>query len=111
MNEIQSVKMSGWTEMVRLQKESGLSVKNWCLENNIPENTYYYRLKRLREEALKTIHGDAPSGNFVKLSSASVLSSSDVAARIRRGELVVEVSNNASGAMLSFLKDVITHAV
>ena len=39
--------------MVRVRKESGMTVDAWCRENGISKKTYYYRLKRLRLEALK----------------------------------------------------------
>ena len=41
-----------WTVMVREQAESGLSVRDWCTQNNINTKSFYYRRKRLREEYL-----------------------------------------------------------
>ena len=48
MNEI--AKMAQWVEMVRQRNESGLSVTEWCKQNGINIKTYYYRLKRVRQE-------------------------------------------------------------
>ena len=32
---------------------SGQTVQQWCADNNITPKTYYYRLRKLREDALK----------------------------------------------------------
>ena len=41
---------------------SGLKVKDWCMQNNISKDTYYYWLKKLREAACDTIET-----NFVRV--------------------------------------------
>lgn len=42
-----------WAVMVREQARSGLSVSDWCAQNNINKKSFYYRRKRLREEYLE----------------------------------------------------------
>ena len=63
MNEImeirQQVRLNQWSAMVQEREDSGLSVKAFCKETGIAPKTYYYRLRRLREAALKC----AQSGN------------------------------------------------
>ena len=53
MNEIGKVKkevqLKKWAEMVQRRNESGLTVVQWCADNNINIKTYYYRLKKVRE--------------------------------------------------------------
>ena len=44
------VKLTQWAEMVRSRSESGLTVTDWCRQNGINLKTYYYRLKRVRQE-------------------------------------------------------------
>ena len=57
MNEImeirQQVRLNQWSAMVREREDSGLSVKAFCKQVGIATKTYYYRLRRLREAALK----------------------------------------------------------
>ena len=57
MNEIMEirhqVRISQWSAMVREREESGLSVKAYCKQAGIATKTYYYRLHRLREAAVK----------------------------------------------------------
>jgi len=50
----QAVKLREWAEMVQARWMSGQTVKTWCEENNVAQKTYYYRLKRIRLEALKS---------------------------------------------------------
>lgn len=40
----QEYQLQQWSRMLRERKESGLSVKEWCLEQGISEHSYYYRL-------------------------------------------------------------------
>lgn len=50
----QFVMESQWMDMVNRCQSSGLTVREWCKANGINENTYYYRLKKLRKKALKS---------------------------------------------------------
>lgn len=49
----QQVRLSQWSAMVREREDSGLSVKAFCKQAGIATKTYYYRLRRLREAAIK----------------------------------------------------------
>ena len=53
MNNIAKVKkevqLKQWAEMVQCRNKSGLTVTQWCADNNINLKTYYYRLKKVRE--------------------------------------------------------------
>ncbi|MCR4889973.1 MAG: IS66 family insertion sequence element accessory protein TnpB [Ruminococcus sp.] len=53
----QAVRLQQWAEQVQKQQASGLTIKQWCDENGIKTNTYYARLKRIREHSL----GDLPA--------------------------------------------------
>ena len=49
------IKLNTWAAQIQSREESGLTVKQWCKEAGIDRKTYYYRLKRVREELLDTI--------------------------------------------------------
>ena len=51
----QAVRLQQWSEQVQEQQASGLSIKQWCDENGIKTNTYYARLKRIREHSLDSL--------------------------------------------------------
>ena len=46
------VQLQEWVMQVRACKQSGLPVKQWCRENGVAVKSYYYHLKRVREELL-----------------------------------------------------------
>ena len=57
MNEIAQektqIRLRNWQVMYQSYVESGQTVSQWCAENSVKPKTFYYRLKRLREEALR----------------------------------------------------------
>ena len=59
MNEIAIVKKqvvdAEWAEKIRCCQESGLTVSEWCRNNNINLKTYYYHLRKLRKKLCEQI--------------------------------------------------------
>ena len=49
------IKLNTWAAQIQSREESGLTVKQWCKEAGLDRKTYYYRLKRVREELLDAI--------------------------------------------------------
>ena len=49
------VQIREWTAQVKAQQASGLRVKEFCSANGINPKTYYYRLRRVREECTAII--------------------------------------------------------
>jgi transposase-like protein len=47
-----------WAAQIRERIQSGQSVKTWCAAHGIKEKTYYYRLKRVREEMLEATQNE-----------------------------------------------------
>lgn len=48
-----AVRLRSWKEVFQTRAESGLSVKEWCHDNDIPESRYYYWQKKLRRTAIE----------------------------------------------------------
>ena len=48
----QEIRLREWSEQIERQQSSGLSVEQWCVENRINPKTYYYRLRRVREQCV-----------------------------------------------------------
>ena len=46
---VTTVREKQWLAMLGEQKESGLTIKDWCRENGISENSFYYRQNKLRK--------------------------------------------------------------
>lgn len=109
MNEVVQVRLDGWAAMVHQRNESGMTVKDWCSANGISEHAYYYRLRQLRKAMLEGMETtDESSQQFVRVRQHT---SESVGVRIRRGDTTIEIDNQASGALLDFLKEVLIHAV
>ena len=53
-------RLSQWSEIIREQKQSGKNVREWCLEHGMTTNAYYYRLRRVRESACRSIEHNSP---------------------------------------------------
>ena len=49
-----NVRLQEWNRQIEEQKSSGLSVQEWCKQNKINLKTYYYHLRRVREEFLRS---------------------------------------------------------
>ena len=44
------MQLQEWSAQIKAQQASGLTIKQWCEENGIKPNTYYCRLKKIREQ-------------------------------------------------------------
>jgi phage terminase large subunit-like protein len=45
-------RMSHWAKIITDQKESGLTIREYCEKNGLHENSYYYWQKKLRTAAI-----------------------------------------------------------
>lgn len=48
----QEVRLQEWSAQIEAQQASGLTVQQWCMENGIKPKTYYYHLRKVREQFL-----------------------------------------------------------
>ena len=46
----QERRLMEWSEQIKRQQSSGMSVEQWCVENGIKPKTYYYRLRKVRKQ-------------------------------------------------------------
>lgn len=44
-----------WADKISQCRESGLTVAEWCRQNNINVKTYYYHLRKIRKEICEQI--------------------------------------------------------
>ena len=54
------VQIREWAAQVEAQQASGLSVKEFCSANGINPKTYYYRLRKVREECIASVPAIVP---------------------------------------------------
>lgn len=91
---------SQWVELIKQQKESGLSVRKWCQENDISPARYYYWLKIVRQDSLIKAGTIAITGQThfaeIKTNEMSFQSSPQTAcAVIRTNGQEIEILNGA----------------
>ena len=91
-----------WKKQIQDCKESGLSIKDWCRENDIHIQTYYYRLRAIDRESKDILQPIVPlsiSKNIPqKETGSSPVSTSEII--IHRGIIEVKIPYNAPEQIL-----------
>ena len=104
------IRREQWSQIINNCLTSGQSKKTWCRENGVCEKTFYYWQRILRNEAyieMKQLSVPAPVPKapelpvaFVELKPTPVNSEPEAAFQpdivLRKGQLVLEISNSAS---------------
>ena len=47
------MKLQEWAAQIEAQQASGLTIREWFAENGIKPNTYYNRLRKVREQYME----------------------------------------------------------
>lgn len=99
-------RLNQWTQIIRECRNSGQTVKVWCAEHDIDPKKYYYWLSQVRKAATQALPATTMNSAIVPIhipkseSSLPVPSqtdrSNDVVATISLGNVVVQLSNQAS---------------
>ena len=51
------MQLQEWAAQIEAQQASGLTIREWCAENGIKPNTYYNRLRKVREHVRTDFSG------------------------------------------------------
>ena len=78
--------MNEWKQLIHERQQSGQSVRAWCLQNGIRENSYYYWLRIIREEALRKTENR--NGTLVRV-EAEKLAAETVSPQPSSGGIVI----------------------
>ena len=74
-----AVHLQEWSLMARQCQESGLTVREWCKQNDIKPSCYYRRLARVRKAVLEqssllpSVHKEQMMPTLVKVDPASIV--------------------------------------
>ena len=81
-----------WTQMIQEYRKSGLTVSSWCREQGLRPQTYYYRLRKVREAACQTIAQEQDT-TFVPVtfSSSEKCNSTATSAHIQAGNISISM--------------------
>lgn len=101
-----------WTPIIQKCKNSGMTVKDWCVENDINEKRFYYWQRRVREEVLApamTTHEVAPT--FIKIPDYTPKVTTDFQPDmvLNYGSLRLELKNSVTSELLDKVVQVIRH--
>ena len=106
-NVTREYRLSQWFPIVKACRESGLSVKEWCKQNNIIDHQFYYWQRKLREVASEAISVDEGNpSRFVQLPTTTCTStvSSEpfkTSMIVRVGNASIELSDHVQPEMLA----------
>ena len=81
------IQLQNWSDKELARQESGLTVTEWCRQEGISTNTYYYRLRKIRESLCEQT--PVPVTEITEKAEAD-----HTAIRIVSGDLKVEISSN-----------------
>lgn len=122
---VQDVRRAGWFDIVTAcqARPDGISAKRWLAENGIKEKAYYYWQSKFRREACaKLLPSESkplpvkndPSFVEIPLHNTSALFREDQSfnpdAIIRRGDLVIALSNSCESSLINTIMEGINNA-
>lgn len=103
-----------WVGIISERNASGLSIKDWCRQNDVKETSYYYWLKKIRHSIVESLDPDEPKDEvtFVPMLSqpkanelshvnpdkTSLAPQSEV--MIKLGEITIEFGNQTSHELI-----------
>ena len=126
-SKLHQVKLSQWTTLIQEQSRSGLTVKDWCMQNNISFHAYNYWKHILKESVVDSVMPDivplvspVPSSAFSDqrntLSNPSAFSPDLCNSRDRSlpvsvslGDVRIEIGSNASDDVICSIIKAVRH--
>lgn len=112
--------LSKWMPIIQECRASGMTVKAWCVENNVSEQQFFYWQRRVRGELCTSIQAPEKENNqqsaifaalpiqdYHKKSSQSDIFRPDLVISI--GDYRVELANQTNPQLLEAILKVIGH--
>ncbi len=100
-----------WLDIIQQCRTSGLSDRQWCIENDVNFSTFYYHIRRLRSKACEipeSIKTNSSSQQEIvpvsfaeeSLPNTTVHKNSDTAVHIRYRDFQVKIHENANKELI-----------
>lgn len=107
---VSQVRMQQWANIIRNQKESGLTIDAFCEANNISKNRFFYWQKKIRETAIQAV-----GNRFVEVTTPVNNHSDEFFPKsgcigISLNDAVLTVDNNVSTELLARVIGVLKNA-
>ncbi len=93
------LRLEQWKKIISECQNSGMSVHAWCVQNGFKEQSYYYYLKKIREQAIKDLPVPIKKEKpvvFQKLEVQTPVQNTKAAVIIRLPNAVLEINEGAS---------------
>ena len=103
----QEYQLQQWRGMVQERLESGLTIQAWCAANGITEHAYYYRLRKLRQNACCALEQARPDC-LAEVPLVPKSADSHPQFRLTTAAATLEISN-AGSEMLDQILRVLLH--
>lgn len=120
------VRLANWTKIIEQcsNRPAGTTAKQWLRDNGISDKSYYYWLRKIRQEAYASKEMELPVINSLQEQQeavtfaeiplperqASITETFKADAVIHTGTMVIGISNTISDTLLSRLLEVVHHA-
>lgn len=105
------VKLEQWKEQITACRSSGMSVRRWCIENQVNQKSYYRWEKEILAAAtneLVPMHSQTPSlsaATFAEVPAlpAQPFKQAEIVASIRVGKAKVDIYSGADASVVKAL--------
>lgn len=105
------VRLATWAGVIRECRQSGMTVRNWCSQNNVNEKQFYYWQRCVRKELYEAATSEnalsVESNRFVELpvphENTVLRTDFQTVAIAHIGNASIELSNSASPELIHAL--------
>lgn len=106
------VRLANWAKIIEQcnNRPTGTSAKQWLSDNGISDKSYYYWLRKIRQEAYASKEKELPAIQSIPEQQTSITETFKADAVIHTGTMVIGISNTISDTLLSRLLEVAHHA-
>ena len=118
------VRSKNWADIISQcqSRPEGQTVKQWLLENNVPEKSYYYWLRKFRKHAYDSIQeikspalsdNSSPSVAFAEIPAEEIVPrfNGGPAITIKTRKLMLEISSAIPAGSIVELVKAVAHAL
>ena len=111
-----AIAMQSWKQDYENYLASGQSMRDWCLDHNVPTSTFSYRLRKLREHCIKndsivphkiTVPSIIPPIEIAKIEMSNSATAVSDELRITKGSVEISIGTSFSPAQLKAILEVV----
>ncbi|MBE6093266.1 MAG: hypothetical protein E7201_08910 [Selenomonas ruminantium] len=110
MTQIQQHSLASWKQLILAQQNGGLTAAEYCRQQNIKYNAFYYWQRKIREDfaasALQITKKDESAPKFATLATATITTTVQTATlpsmlKLSCGPVSLEVNEQTSSELLA----------